>query len=126
MTKTEAIETIRANYPPENYTQLREALDMAISAIRLDYQEAEARVMTLAEIEESKNCIVWFEDEYFDRNTPYNYALVEAFDLKNHWVWFRIFADTSCQQRRDYESYGKRWQCWTKQPTKEQRKAVKS
>ena len=29
MTNREAIEAIKANYPPENYTILREALDMA-------------------------------------------------------------------------------------------------
>jgi len=31
MTPKEAIETIRAHYPPANYTLLREALDLAIS-----------------------------------------------------------------------------------------------
>lgn len=33
MTKKEAIETIKANWPSENYTMLREALDMAIDAL---------------------------------------------------------------------------------------------
>lgn len=28
-----AIEVIESNYPPENYTQLRKSLDMAISAL---------------------------------------------------------------------------------------------
>ena len=34
MTNQEAIETIEANYPPQNYTMLREALDMAISLLK--------------------------------------------------------------------------------------------
>lgn len=33
MTNEDAIKTIKCNYPPENYTILREALDMAIEAI---------------------------------------------------------------------------------------------
>lgn len=34
MTNQEAIETIEANYPPENYSMLREALDMAIELLK--------------------------------------------------------------------------------------------
>lgn len=33
MTNKEAIEVIKCNYPPENYTRLREALDMTIEAL---------------------------------------------------------------------------------------------
>ena len=33
MTNKEAIKAIKCNYPPENYTILREALDMAIEAL---------------------------------------------------------------------------------------------
>ncbi|MNJ32045.1 hypothetical protein D3C77_267000 [compost metagenome] len=33
MTNEEAVEVIKKNYPPENYTRLREALDMAIKAL---------------------------------------------------------------------------------------------
>lgn len=33
MTNEEAIETIKKNYPPENYTMLREALDIAIEIL---------------------------------------------------------------------------------------------
>ena len=31
MTKTEAVETIHANWPPEHYSMLREALTIAVS-----------------------------------------------------------------------------------------------
>lgn len=34
MTNQDAIETIEANYPPENYSMLREALDMAIELLK--------------------------------------------------------------------------------------------
>ena len=34
MTNEEAINAIKCNYPPENYTRLREALDMAIEALK--------------------------------------------------------------------------------------------
>ena len=38
MTNKEAIEAIKCNYPPENYTRLREALDMAIEALEKQMQ----------------------------------------------------------------------------------------
>lgn len=38
MTNKEAIEVIKCNYPPENYTRLREALDMAIEALEKQMQ----------------------------------------------------------------------------------------
>ena len=34
MTNQEAIETIEANYPPENYLMLREALNMALTLLK--------------------------------------------------------------------------------------------
>lgn len=34
MTNQEAIETIEANYPPENYSMLREALNMALTLLK--------------------------------------------------------------------------------------------
>lgn len=34
MTNQEAIETIEANYPPEKYSMLREALDMALQLLK--------------------------------------------------------------------------------------------
>ena len=34
MTREEAINAIKCNYPPEHYSMLREALDMAIEALK--------------------------------------------------------------------------------------------
>jgi hypothetical protein len=36
VTSKEAIEAIKANYPPANYTILREALDLAIKLLEKD------------------------------------------------------------------------------------------
>lgn len=39
MTNEEAIKAIKCNYPPENYTILREGLDMAIKALEKQIPE---------------------------------------------------------------------------------------
>ena len=41
MTNEKAIEAIKCNYPPENYTRLREALDMAIEALEKQMHNCE-------------------------------------------------------------------------------------
>jgi hypothetical protein len=41
MTSKEAIEAIKANYPPESYTILREALDLAIKVLEEDSKKEE-------------------------------------------------------------------------------------
>lgn len=41
MTNEEAIKAIKCNYPPENYTRLREALDMAIEALEKQMHNCE-------------------------------------------------------------------------------------
>lgn len=83
-------------------------------------KEQEPRVMTRLEIEQSKEHIVWLEDDQFN-----SYALVDGIDQRNSWVWLSTVGNMCLQQRRDCENYGKRWRCWTKRPTEDQRKAVK-
>ena len=61
MTKAEAIETIKANYPPENYTMLREALDMAIKALKPDCKTAERNPI-------SGKCYGYGRGEYDDES----------------------------------------------------------
>lgn len=51
MTKQEAISAIRGNWPPSNYTMLREALEMAIDALN----KIEEKLPTFCEL---KNCVV--------------------------------------------------------------------
>lgn len=41
MTSKEAIQVIKSNYPPENYTMLREALDLAIKVLEEDSKKEE-------------------------------------------------------------------------------------
>lgn len=41
ITNEEAIKAIKCNYPPENYTILREALDMAIKALEKQMHNCE-------------------------------------------------------------------------------------
>ena len=41
MTNEEAIKAIKCNYPPENYTILREALDMAMEALEKQMHNCE-------------------------------------------------------------------------------------
>lgn len=40
MNKKEAIDAIKCNYPPEHYSILREALDMAIKELEVTSKEA--------------------------------------------------------------------------------------
>lgn len=40
MTREEAINAIKCNYPPEHYSILREALDMAIEELEITSKEA--------------------------------------------------------------------------------------
>lgn len=40
MTRKEAIDAIKCNYPPEHYSILREALDMAIKELEITSEEA--------------------------------------------------------------------------------------
>ena len=40
MTREEAINVIKCNYPPENYSMLREALDMAVEDMTLHIPKA--------------------------------------------------------------------------------------
>lgn len=46
MNTQEMIETIRSNYPPENYSMLREALDHCLTLLKAD---AEGRLVVLPE-----------------------------------------------------------------------------
>lgn len=51
MTNTEAIKTLRANYPDACYEQLREAVDVAIEALKAQdkTEDADALIMTIIE-----------------------------------------------------------------------------
>ena len=63
MTREEAIEAIKCNWPDSRYTILREALDMAISALRQQehFREVTKKVepLTLDELREMDGEPVW-------------------------------------------------------------------
>ena len=58
MTNEEAIEAIKCNWPDSRYTILREALDMAISALRQQGQERNSP-LTLDELRKMDGEPVW-------------------------------------------------------------------
>ena len=112
MTNKEAIETIKANYPDERYTMLREALDMAMELLKAQ----EPRVMTLKEII-SAEC-VWIEYA-----TSGNVVIALPWDIELTDDTYNFIGMPNCFV--EFRSlYGKEWRCWTSRPTDEQRKAV--
>ena len=62
MTREEAIEAIKCNWPDSRYTILREALDMAISALRQQERFGEAnKALTLDELRQMDGEPVWVQ-----------------------------------------------------------------
>jgi len=125
MTNQEAIETIKANYPDERYTMLREALDMAMDVLKTQ----EPRVIDAQELKEylmiNESGLLphekWKELEqrapvYIEFRTPdelqVNWRTV---DRLRPWAMESMF----------WDNYNKDRRCWTSRPTDEQREAVK-
>ena len=67
MTREEAIEAIKCNWPDSRYTILREALDMAISALReqvvADKDAGKNEPLTLDELREMDGEPVWLVNQ---------------------------------------------------------------
>lgn len=85
----------------------------------------EPRVMTLEEVEDALDTVVWVDRPLLD-NSSDEYALIDAYSRKTQIVELRYpFCDKDYRERADYATYGKTWRCWTSRPTDEQRKAVK-
>lgn len=115
MTNQEAIETIEANYPPEKYSMLRKALDMAIALLK----EQEARVMTLDEVKAFDWDYCYLEEE---RLQGKEYRIICG-DYALTCITWPCIASMRIQHGDD--NYGKKWRCWTAKPTEDQRQAVK-
>ena len=75
MTRDEAIEAIKCNWPDSRYTILREALDMAISALR--QQEAVIKCNDLFDEEG--------EDTLLDKTVTDHHQLNEPLTLNELW-----------------------------------------
>ena len=112
MTREDAIEAIKCNWPDSRYTNLREALDMAISALR---------------------------QQEHDRNEPLTLDELRQMPIRD-WVWIDVFhskeAVSSYYRKYDgykkdeifwcgypglgfrffYEDYGKTWLAYRQKP----------
>ena len=113
MTNQEAIETIKANYPPENYAMLREALDIALALLKAQ----EPRVLRLDDI------AAWVRQKPMDREPIY----VEVKDLLGTWGAWMVDEIASYLPETDLsgELYGKTWRVWSAKPTDAQRREAK-
>jgi len=100
------------------------AVDEAKEALsRLKAQEA--RVMTLEEIEDALDNVVWLDIPGAE-NLADGFSLIMAYSRKNGFVLLDSpFGDNPSQDRFEYTDYNKTWRCWTARPTDEQREAVK-
>ena len=113
MTRLEAIEAIKCNWPDSRYTILREALDMAISALRQQdhFREVTKKVepLTLDELRQMDGEPVWvcFSKEIFREDG-----------------WFIITETGKCEVilngkvsvYKSFDYYGKTWLAYRQKP----------
>ena len=105
MNREEAIEAIKCNWPDSRYTILREALDMAISALRQQEQERNAP-LTLDELRQ------------MDGEPVYCVEITG----REEWLFRRDggFADMYGEFTSDdfmlWDNYGKLWWCYRQKP----------
>ena len=110
MTTNEAIEAIKCNWPDSRYTILREALDMAISALRQQehFREVTKKVepLTLDELRK------------MDGEPVYCVEITG----REEWLFRRDggFADMYGEFTSDdfmvFDNYGKLWWCYSQKP----------
>lgn len=107
--------------PRDDYNGIMAYIDDGAELLK----EQEPRVMTLEEVEDALDSVVWVDRPLFD-NSSSEYALIDSYSRKLQTVELRYpFCDKDYKERSDYATYGKTWRCWTARPTEEQRKAVK-
>ena len=106
MTREEAIEAIKCNWPDSRYTILREALDMAISALRQQEHDRN-EPLTLDELRKMDGEPVWVE---FQDGSGGCWGLVHI-TMLNHVV----FANgLYCTVGKPY--FGKTWMTYRQKP----------
>ena len=110
MTNEEAIEAIKCNWPDSRYTILREALDMAISALRQQdhFREATKKVepLTLDELRQMNGEPVYSveitgREEWLFRRDGGFVDMYGEFTSDDFMVW---------------DNYGKLWWCYRQKP----------
>ena len=110
MTREEAIEAIKCNWPDSRYTILREALDMAISALRQQehFRDGTKKVEPLS----------------LDKLRKMDGEPVYCVEItgREEWLFRRDggFADMYGEFTSDdfmvFDNYGKLWWCYRKKP----------
>ena len=110
MTREEAIEAIKCNWPDSRYTILREALDMAISALRqqdvTDKNVGKNEPLTLDELRkmdgEPVYCVeITGREEWLFRRDSGFADMYGEFTSDDFMVW---------------DNYGKLWWCYRQKP----------
>ena len=119
MTREEAIEAIKCNWPDSRYTILREALDMAISALRQQERFGEAnKTLTLGELRQMPiRDWVWIEilnpDEFRSKETVSAYYRKYDGYKKDEIFWCGY---PGLGFGFDYADYGKTWMAYRQKP----------
>ena len=109
MTREEAIEAIKCNWPDSRYTILREALDMAISALRQQEHFREVTKMEPLTLDEMRK---------MDGEPVYCVEITG----REEWLFRRDggFADMYGEFTSDdfmvWDNYGKLWWCYRQKP----------
>lgn len=115
MTRKEAIEAIKCNWPDSRYTILREALDMAISALRSKQELKvveidQVKPLTLDELRkmyDGEDGHVWVRFGNSRRCWP---AILDTYDGELVAVWSA--AVDFCHEK----DYGKTWLAYRRKP----------
>ena len=106
MTREEAIEAIKCNWPDSRYTILREALDMAISALQQETVADRNEPLTMDELRK------------MDGEPVYSVEITG----REEWLFRRDggFADMYGEFTSDdfmvFDNYGKLWWCYRQKP----------
>ena len=107
MTNEEAIEAIKCNWPDSRYTILREALDMAISALR--QQETVANRNEPLTLDELRK---------MDGEPVYSVEITG----REEWLFRRdggfadIYGEFTSDDFMSWDNYGKLWWCYRQKP----------
>ena len=110
MTREEAIEAIKCNWPDSRYTILREALDMAISALRqqdvADKDVGKNDPLTLKELRQ------------MDGEPVYSVEITG----REEWLFRRdggfadMYGEFTSDDFMSWDNYGKLWWCYRQKP----------
>jgi len=105
----------------DDYKGIMEYIDDARAMLK----EHEPRVLTVDQLEDALDTVVWLETPVSE-NLADGYSLIMAYSHKYGYMIFDSpFGDNPSQDKLEYSEYGKSWRCWDKRPTDEQRQAVK-